>query len=187
VVISTPLNGWFAAAAERGAGIAAAVLLGEQLAAARPDLPLRLIFTSHHELGGAGMKRAQATPGLDPQSTRLWLHLGANISAREVTFGPAGDISIGEGIAGRGMAASRDVLEAITAALSPSLKLALVPLDSPLAAGEIVLVRRAGYQTAAGLVGYQALHHTPLDDGRNLAPDDLALLVDGLLAFLKKL
>jgi hypothetical protein len=31
--------------------------------------------------------------------------------------------------------------------------------------GEIVRVRRADYQTAAGLVGYQALHHIPLDDG----------------------
>jgi hypothetical protein len=31
--------------------------------------------------------------------------------------------------------------------------------------GEIVRVRRAGYQTAAGLVGYQTLGHIPLDDG----------------------
>jgi len=35
----------------------------------------------------------------------------------------------------------------------------------PLRPGEIVRVRRADYQTAAGLVGYQALGHIPLDDG----------------------
>jgi hypothetical protein len=186
-VISTPLNGWFTAAAERGPGIAAAVILGEQLAAARPDLPIRLVFTSHHELGGAGMKLAQAAPGLDTQSTRLWLHLGANLSAREIAFGAGGEGEPGPAIAGRGLAASRELLDSIRAALPPQLEMATEALDSPRAVGEIVLVRRAGYQSAVGLVGYQALHHTPLDDGRNLAPDDLEVLVDSLLAFLKGL
>lgn len=187
VVISTPLNGWFIAAAERGPGIAAAVLLGEQLAAARPDLPVRLVFTSHHELGGAGMKLAQAAPGLDPASTRLWLHLGANLSAREIAFGAKGESEVGAAIAERGLAASRELLDAIGAALPTRLELSIVALDSPSAVGEIVLVRRAGYQRAVGLVGYQPLHHTMLDDGRNLAPDDLNMLVDGLFAFLKDL
>jgi hypothetical protein len=187
VVISTPLNGWFTAAAERGPGIAAAVHLGEQLAKARPDLPVRLVFTSHHELGGAGMKLAQAAPGLDPKSTRLWLHLGANLSARDISFDAKGQRGVGAAIAGRGLAASRELLDGLGAALPSRLKLPMVALDSPSAVGEIVLVRRAGYQRAVGLVGYQPLHHTTLDDGRNLAPDDLKMLVDGLFAFLKDL
>jgi hypothetical protein len=83
VVLMTPKSGWFACAAERGAGIAITMALAAGLAA----LParrrhVRVLFTSGHELGHRGL--LEYLDGNRPlrDEAALWIHLGASIGAR---------------------------------------------------------------------------------------------------------
>ena len=50
LVLTTPLNGWFGAAGERGAGITVLRHVAERLA----DRPLTVVATGGHELGCLG-------------------------------------------------------------------------------------------------------------------------------------
>lgn len=88
IVLMTPKSGWFSCAAERGGGIVIAMALAAaagKMQAARKNL--RVLFTSGHELGHAGLLGyLEQQPQLREQA-QLWIHLGASIGAR---FPPAG-------------------------------------------------------------------------------------------------
>jgi|GEM_PF-15731 len=184
VVVSTPKNGWFRSGGERGPGVAVALGLAEWLRTSRPDLPVRFVFTSHHELGGAGMKAALADPAFAPDRVRLWLHLGANIATREARATAGGVVRDEAANRQRGLAASPVLVPVLRRAFAHQPALAVEAIEPGRTVGEIALVARAGGYAAAGAVGYQLLHHTRLDDAESTSPAVLEPFARGLAAFL---
>ena len=83
LVVSTPRSGWFTCAGERGPGIAVWLHLARWAAANLKTVDLEFLATSGHEyenVGGATYLRAMAPK---PDRVALWLHLGANVAARD--------------------------------------------------------------------------------------------------------
>lgn len=186
LVISTPRNGWFKSGGERGPGIAIALGLADWLARARPDLPVRLVFTSHHELGGDGMREVLARDEFRAERVKLWLHLGANAATTEPTMS-GGKLQRSAGPnAQRGVAASEGFVDDLRKALA-SATVSVELLDPRTAVGETALIARRGGAPTVGIVGYQLLHHTRLDDATSTSPEILEPLARGLAAFLEGL
>lgn len=83
VVLMTPKSGWFSCAAERGGGVALAMMLACEAAAMpgrRKDL--RVLFTSGHELGHQGLLNYLEDNRDLRERASLWIHLGASLGAR---------------------------------------------------------------------------------------------------------
>lgn len=87
VVLSTPLNGWFQCAGERGTGVAVLLDLVERFG----DQPLLVVATGGHELDYFGARHwaAQALAGSCPSrdlgvsETHHVVHIGASIAVEE--------------------------------------------------------------------------------------------------------
>lgn len=73
LVLTTPLNGWFGAAGERGTGIAVLRYVAEQLA----DRALTIVATGGHELGYLG---AHAWVRRCVEAPECVVHLGASLA-----------------------------------------------------------------------------------------------------------
>lgn len=166
LVVSTPRSGWFTCAGERGPGVAVWMMLADW--ASRASLPVNLAFVcnSGHEyenLGAEHLLRKAAPP---PDQTHLWLHLGANVAARDWhEFGgrlaplPSADPQ-------RFLLASPELVAPCRAAFQglPGLE-AVYPLGAG-AAGELAHVAAAGYRRLVGVFGAHRFHHARSDDGR---------------------
>ena len=174
LVITTPLNGWFASGGERGPGIAIALALAEWTRRAHPGWPVRIAFTTGHEQGGAGMRALLADARFAPGAVKLWINLGANIAT--VTPGVDARAVVRDAKTNpiRGAAISGD-LESVAARAFAGQPGYATPTnaDSGLAPGEIRLILREGNYRIIGLVGYQLLHHTPADDARSTSAEVL--------------
>ena len=81
LVLTTPLNGWFGCAGERGTGIAVLLELVDRLA----DLPLLVLATTGHELGYFGVEALM--PWLRGQRLAAVFHVGASVAV----LAPAAD------------------------------------------------------------------------------------------------
>jgi hypothetical protein len=82
IVISTPVSGWFSAAAERGPGVAIMLQLARDLPRIARCKSVAIIATSGHETGYGGMASLLAQRRLPPpERTTLWIHLGAGLAA----------------------------------------------------------------------------------------------------------
>lgn len=187
LVISTPRNGWFASGGERGPGIALALALADHIAAAHPALPVRFVISSHHELGGAGIRRVLADPRFATSRVRGWIHLGANIATAEARVEGGAVVRAPGPNARRGAAASGTLLALAQRHLAPLENMAVVDLAGGSAVGEIVLIARGRDHPALGLVGYQLLHHTRLDDARSTSPEVLEPVARALAAIVAEL
>ena len=80
VILTTPMHGWFTCAGERGTGLAVLLHLAERIAAARPDLPLRILVTGGHELTYLG---AHAYVDAHPVPPAAVVHVGASVAVEE--------------------------------------------------------------------------------------------------------
>lgn len=76
LVLTTPLNGWFTCAGERGTGIAVLLDLVERLV----DLPLLVLATTGHEVGYFGVR--QLLPQLTEPLAAI-VHVGASVAVLE--------------------------------------------------------------------------------------------------------
>ena len=165
LVVSTPRSGWHGCAGERGGGIAVWLMLAEW-AAKRLDLDLAFVSNSGHEyenLGATHLLDAAAPP---PGKTALWVHLGANVAARDwhelggaLSPLPSADPQ-------RVLMATPDLIPACRAAFK-----GLPGLEAPYAAGagsagELTHILAAGYPRVAGVFGAHRFHHAEGDDGR---------------------
>jgi len=172
LVLSTPRSGWFGCAAERGSGVVVWLEAALWLAGRRDDLDVDLVAISGHEyenLGGEAYLHHHAPP---PDRTRLWVHVGANLAARDWhEFGrpmaplPGPDSQ-------RYLLASPDVADAFARAFAgqPGLE-AVYPATVQNAAGELTNILRAGYPAAAGVFGAHRFHHSRNDDMRCVSAD----------------
>lgn len=163
LVVSTPRNGWFRSGGERGPGIALALALANHIARTQPNRPVRFLFTSHHELGGAGIRQALSDPRFSADRVRAWVHLGANIATSEARFEGGRLERLAGPNARRGAAASGPLLELARRQFAAVPSLPVEDLAAGNAVGEIRLIARDRTHPMMALVGYQLLHHTRLD------------------------
>ncbi|MEN8719935.1 MAG: hypothetical protein ABF296_06715 [Oceanococcaceae bacterium] len=85
VVVGTPMNAWFQAASERGAGVGTLLYLARYFAdqATRngpPPVTLAFVATGAHETLGFGLERALRCLG--PERVSAYVHLGSGLASR---------------------------------------------------------------------------------------------------------
>lgn len=83
LVLTTPMNGWFGCAGERGSGIAVLLHLVQRLA----HLPLVVVATAGHELGYFGGHRWVDQTDTDPAAV---VHVGASVAVEDRSLGRPG-------------------------------------------------------------------------------------------------
>ncbi|MBY8829906.1 hypothetical protein [Hephaestia mangrovi] len=167
IVISTPRSGWFACAAERGPGVAAWLDLARWGRDNLAGYNLAFVCNTGHEYEYLGAAEAMKQIAPPPAITRFWLHLGANVAAKDwhniIDLSPLPNVD------------SQRYLS-ITPALLPLARTIFAgqpgyeaPVSSDiLSAGELDEVIRAGYAPAAGVFGIHLHHHGAGDDERCL-------------------
>ena len=171
LVISTPRSGWFGCVGERGTGLAAWLLLARW--AAKTDLPvdIALVATSAHEYeyGGGELYIHELAP--KPDRTALWVHLGANVAARDWHERGAQLSPLPSADPQRYLMASPSLVPAARAAFAgqPGLE-QVYPADPAGAAGELASILKAGHNPTVGIFGGHRFHHTRDDDLRCVSP-----------------
>lgn len=169
LVVSTPRSGWFTCAGERGPGVAVWALLADW--AAKANLPVNLAFVcnSGHEyenLGATHLLDAAAPP---PSATAFWLHLGANVAARDWHEAGQRMEPLPSPDPQRFLLATPELLPTCRRAFAGQAGLeAPYPLSSG-AAGELTHIVAAGYPKIAGVFGAHRFHHARADDARCVA------------------
>lgn len=173
LVISTPRSGWHGCMGERGPGVAAFVVLARWAARAL-TCDVELVCTSGHEYENLGGEHYLAGAAPDAASVGLWVHLGANLAARDWRELGGRLAPLPSADPQRILMASPDLLERAQAAFAgqPGLE-APLPATVQAAAGELINILRAGYAPAIGVFGAHRFHHAP-SDGPDCAPPDLA-------------
>jgi len=190
LVVSTPRSGWFTCAGERGPGVAVWMMLADW--ASRSNLPVDLAFVcnSGHEYENLGAQHLLEAAAPSPDQTRLWLHLGANVAARDWH-------ELGGRLAPLPSADPQRFLMASSELLAPCRDAfaGLPGLESPYplgagTSGELAHIAAAGYRRVVGVFGAHRLHHAAIDDVRCVEAKPMEavfqaacrLLKDGLLA-----
>lgn len=166
LVISTPRSGWTECGGERGPGIAAFLALARWAPAAFPDQNIFLLCNSGHEYENLGAAEALRSAAPPPKDTEMWLHLGANLAARDWHETAGGLLPLPSPDPQRFLLASDDLIE-------PARRIfAGAPgLESPYpagagGAGELKEIVAAGYARTAGIFGAHRFHHVDGDDLR---------------------
>ncbi len=171
LVLSTPRSGWFGCAGERGTGLAAWLLLAQWASRAGLPVNLALVATSGHEYEYAGGERFIAELAPKPKDTALWVHLGANVAARDwhergpvLAPLPSADPQ-------RFLLASPPLVAAAKAAFAgqPGLEQPYAA-DPAQVAGELASILKGGYDPLVGIFGSHRFHHTRADDLRCVSP-----------------
>jgi hypothetical protein len=175
LILSTPRSGWFTCAAERGSGLAVWLALAHWLARGSHAVNLELLATSGHEYEYLGGERFLAERATKPAQTRMWVHIGASLAARDWhELGPR-LLPLPSADSQRVLTATADVLPRVRAAFKGITGLeATYEATRAMAGGELVNVIEAGYATAIGEYGGHRYFHTPGDDLRCASGDLVA-------------
>jgi hypothetical protein len=167
LVTSTPRSGWTIAAGERGAGVAAWLALARWAPAALPDHSLAFLCTSGHEYENLGSAHALAAAAPPADRTAFWLHLGANVAARDWhDLGGGRLLPLPSADPQRFLLTSPNLIPSARDYFAglPGLEMAY-PTGRG-AAGELTAILAAGYKRAAGIFGAHRVHHVAEDDAR---------------------
>jgi hypothetical protein len=168
LAVSTPRSGWFGCAAERGPGVAAWLDLARWAVKAVPDHDLAFVCNTGHEyeyLGAAEAMKAIAPP---TDKTRFWLHIGANVAARDWHELPGKWAPLPSVDAQRVLSITPALLPLARSIFAGQLGYEAPVSSAVLSAGELDEVIKAGYAPAAGVFGIHRFHHTAEDDARCL-------------------
>jgi hypothetical protein len=187
IVVSTPRSGWFTCAGERGPGIATWLSLARWGADALRDYNLLFACNSGHEYENLGSAHLIEELAPRPSITALWLHLGANVAARDwhdvlppLRPLPGADtqryLVVSPGL--------RDLAGSAFAGL-PGLDAPYVPTD--VNAGELLNIVAAGYPQYAAIFGAHRYHHTQQDDARVLVPGLVAPVISACQQLIRDL
>jgi hypothetical protein len=175
LVVSTPRSGWFGCAGERGGGIAAWLHLARWAAAALPDHDLAFLCNSGHEYEYLGAEHALGVLAPPPAVTDFWLHLGANLAARDWHDALGGGLAPLPGTDSQRYLAASATLLPLVRTLFAGLPGLEAPYDSAkVSAGELTGIVAAGYRPAAGVFGLHRFHHVADDDARCVSPAAVA-------------
>jgi hypothetical protein len=184
IVLSTPRSGWFTCAGERGPGIAAWLALARWAPAALPDHDIALLCNSGHEYEYLGAEKALAALAPPSADTAFWLHLGANVAARDwQEMGGGILLPLPSADPQRFLVTSPALVEPArrTFAGQPGLESAYPAGQG--SAGELTNILAVGYGRVAGIFGAHRFHHVAGDDSSCVSP----LLVDRAIAACKQL
>ncbi len=180
LVVSTPRSGWTACGGERGPGVAVWMALAAWASRARLPVDLAFVCNSGHEYENLGAARMLEEIAPRPAETALWLHLGANVAARDwheiggqLAPLPSADPQ-------RILMATPDLLSACRAAFAGQPGLEAPYAAGAGAAGELTHILASGYPKVAGVFGAHRLHHVVGDDMRCV---DAKLTADALAGF----
>src|SRR3546814_8124489 len=142
------------------------------------DHNLAFVCNTGHEYEylGAGESLKEMSP--KPQETAFWLHLGANLAARDWHD------AVGEMTPLPGTDSQRYLV--VSPPLLPTARTAfagLAGLESPyssdrISAGELTGIIAAGYRSVAGVFGIHRFHHVAEDDARCLSANAVAETTD---------
>lgn len=184
LVVSTPRSGWFTCAGERGGGVAAWLHLARWASRNVHDHDLAFICNTGHEYEYLGAEQSLRDIAPKPGETAFWLHLGANLAARDwhdslghMTPLPGADSQ-------RYLVVSAPLLDAARAAFAGLSGLAAPYATDRITAGELTGIVAAGYRSVAGIFGLHRFHHVAEDDMRCLAPGLVADTTAALLALM---
>ncbi len=187
LIASTPRSGWFACAGERGPGVTAWLALARWAAVALPEHDLAFVCNSGHEyeyLGAEKMLAAALPPR--PADTALWLHLGANVAARDWQELPGGILlPLPSADPQRFLVTSPALLPTARAAFAGQPGLEIPYPTGTGTAGELTGILAAGYGRVAGIFGAHRFHHVATDDARCVAAPLVAPVVEACKALLK--
>ena len=166
LVVSTPRSGWFTCAGERGGGVAAFLHMARWAANQATGHNLLFVCNSGHEyqyLGAEELLREHAPP---PDQTAFWLHLGANLAARDWHESVGGLQPLPGTDSQRYLVVSPSLLPAARASFRGLSGLEAPYSSDDLSAGELSNVLAAGYRKVAGIFGVHRYHHVRDDDAR---------------------
>lgn len=174
VVVSTPRSGWFTCAGERGGGIAAWLHIARWAPRALPHHDLAFVCNSGHEylyLGAQGLIDRIAPR---PEETAFWLHLGANLAARDWHDAVGATKPLPGTDSQRFLAVSPELVAAARGRFA-----GLAGLEAPysteeITAGELSNIVAAGYRPVAGVFGVHRYHHVAEDDERCVPAEAVA-------------
>lgn len=187
LVISTPRSGWTICGGERGPGVAAFLALARSMPTAFPDRNLMFLCNSGHEFENLGAAEALKAAAPPPAETEFWLHLGANLAARDwQEAGASGLLPLPSADAQRYLLVSPDLLGSARRLFEglPGLERAY-PVSSG-AEGELHDIVAAGYPRIAGIFGAHRFHHVDGDDLRCADPQFIAPVIARLQSFLRE-
>lgn len=187
LVVSTPRSGWFGCAGERGPGIAAWLWLARWASQAVQSYNLAFVCNTGHEYEYLGASEALKAFTPKPDQTHFWLHLGANVAARDwhEVLGrwqplPSVDSQRFLSVSPSLLPLAREVF-----AGHPGLE---APYSSAtLSAGELTEIIAAGYAPAAGVFGIHRYHHVVEDDARCVSAASVASTAAALQSLVEKL
>lgn len=174
LVVSTPRSGWFTCAGERGPGVAVWLHLARWASKAVRTHNVAFVCNSGHEYEYLGAAEGLKTFRPLPAETDFWLHLGANVAARDWheavgDWRPLPSVDPQRFLSG-------------TPSLQPLLREVFaghLGYEAPysndvLSAGELDEILAAGYKRAVGVFGIHRFHHTTGDDERCVSPASVA-------------
>lgn len=174
VAVSTPRSGWFRCAAERGGGVAAWLKIARWAAEFATEHDLAFICNSGHEYEYLGAEETLRRSAPKPESTDFWLHLGANLAARDWHEAVGAPKPLPGADSQRYLVVSEPLLPE-----ARNLFAGLAGLEAPygsaeLSAGELTGIIEAGYPSVAGVFGIHRYHHTRQDDWTCLSAQHVA-------------
>ncbi len=185
MVVSTPRSGWTICAGERGPGIAAFLALARWAPVALPDHNLLFLCNSGHEYENLGAEHALDEVAPPPASTAFWLHLGANLAARDWHEAGQGRLlPLPSADPQRYLVTSADIVDLARARFAglPGLENAYPGQSGT--AGELGNIVARGYPRFAGIFGGHRFHHVAQDDSRCVHPPLIDALVQPLQSLL---
>lgn len=186
IVVSTPRSGWFTCAGERGGGIAAWLWLARWASRAVTAHNLAFICNSGHEYEYLGAAEALKVLPPKPADTHFWLHLGANVAARDWHEFPDPWRPLPSVDPQRYLSVSPPLVELARQAFSGHAGYEAPYPSTALAAGELVEILAAGYPSAAGVFGVHRFHHVAEDDARCVSATSVAETAAAFQRFLGK-
>ncbi|MGH6615915.1 hypothetical protein [Sphingomonas sp.] len=167
IVVSTPRSGWFGCAGERGPGIAVWLALARWAGQAVTSHNLAFLCNSGHEYENLGSEHALRGAAPPPDRTRFWLHLGANVAARDWHELGAGLLMpLPSADPQRFLVTSPALVDAARHAFAGQPGLEMAYPSGQGSAGELTNILAAGYTSVAGIFGAHRFHHTATDDAR---------------------
>lgn len=174
VAVSTPRSGWFTCAGERGGGIAAWLHIARWAAAALPGHDLAFVCNSGHEYLYLGAEELIHRLAPRPEETAFWLHLGANLAARDwhETVGASKPLPGTD--SQRFLVVSPPLLGAARNRFAGLAGLEAPYTTEEITAGELSNIVRAGYRSVAGVFGVHRYHHVAEDDVRCVSAEAVA-------------
>lgn len=167
LVVSTPRSGWTQCGGERGPGIAAFLELARHAASHWKEHDLLFLCNSGHEYENLGAEHAIERSAPAPAQTAFWLHLGANVAARDWhEAGATGLLPLPSADPQRFLMTSQPLVERARHLFAEHAGLEMAYPVSAGASGELANIAAAGYPRIAGIFGAHRFHHVAEDDDR---------------------